>query len=161
LDIHVYWNILTMHGPLNVKSPNNTSKWQMGFNSVFKGLTGLCTWGGGETCRLCLNSCVLWRQVMKFCYVLWSIADGFQKIFIMGRVTVQFAGRLADALGLTATSQVPSTQCIYFYFSYCCLQSDTMSLHRNNRRAFITNTECVYCAVRADCLYSTEIQFSL
>jgi hypothetical protein len=26
LDIHVYWNILTMHGPINVKSPNNTSK---------------------------------------------------------------------------------------------------------------------------------------
>jgi hypothetical protein len=39
LDIHVYWNILTMHGPINVKSPNNTSKWQMGFNSAFKGLT--------------------------------------------------------------------------------------------------------------------------
>jgi hypothetical protein len=38
LDIHVYWNILTMHGPINVKFPNNTSKWQMGFNSAFKGL---------------------------------------------------------------------------------------------------------------------------
>jgi hypothetical protein len=32
-----------MHGPINVKSPNNTSKWQMGFNSAFKWLitTGL------------------------------------------------------------------------------------------------------------------------
>jgi formylmethanofuran dehydrogenase subunit B len=40
LDIHVYWNILTMHGPINVKSPNNISKWQMGFNSAFKGLKG-------------------------------------------------------------------------------------------------------------------------
>jgi hypothetical protein len=29
-----------MHGPINVKSPNNTSKWQMGFNSLFKGLMG-------------------------------------------------------------------------------------------------------------------------
>jgi hypothetical protein len=29
---------LTMHVPINVKSPNNTSKWQMGFNSAFKGL---------------------------------------------------------------------------------------------------------------------------
>jgi hypothetical protein len=38
LDIHVYWNILKMHGTINVKSPNNTSKWQMGFNSAFKGL---------------------------------------------------------------------------------------------------------------------------
>jgi hypothetical protein len=31
--------ILTMHVPMNVKSPNNTSKWQMKFNSAFKGLT--------------------------------------------------------------------------------------------------------------------------
>jgi hypothetical protein len=35
----VYWNILTMHGPINVKSSNNISKWQMGFNSAFKGLS--------------------------------------------------------------------------------------------------------------------------
>jgi hypothetical protein len=30
-----------MHGPINVKSPNNTSKWQMGFSSAFKGLTSI------------------------------------------------------------------------------------------------------------------------
>jgi len=36
---NIYWNILTMHGPINVKSPNNISKWQMRFNSAFKGLT--------------------------------------------------------------------------------------------------------------------------
>jgi hypothetical protein len=30
-----------MHGPINVKSPNNISKWQMGFNSAFKGLREL------------------------------------------------------------------------------------------------------------------------
>jgi hypothetical protein len=28
-----------MHGPINYKSPNNISKWQMGFNSAFKGLS--------------------------------------------------------------------------------------------------------------------------
>jgi hypothetical protein len=27
-----------MHVPINVKSPNNISKWQIGFNSTFKGL---------------------------------------------------------------------------------------------------------------------------
>jgi hypothetical protein len=27
-----------MHVPINVKSLNNFSKWQMGFNSAFKGL---------------------------------------------------------------------------------------------------------------------------
>jgi hypothetical protein len=39
--LDIYWNILTMHGPINVKSPNNISKWQMGFNSAFKGLSGV------------------------------------------------------------------------------------------------------------------------
>jgi hypothetical protein len=29
-----------MHGPINVKSLNDTNKWQMGFNSAFKGLNG-------------------------------------------------------------------------------------------------------------------------
>jgi hypothetical protein len=28
-----------MQVPINVKSPNNSSKWQMGFNSVFNGLS--------------------------------------------------------------------------------------------------------------------------
>jgi hypothetical protein len=36
--LDIYWNILTMHLPINVKSPNNISKWQMEFNSAFKGL---------------------------------------------------------------------------------------------------------------------------
>jgi hypothetical protein len=31
-------DILTMHLPINVKSPNNISKRHMGFNSAFKGL---------------------------------------------------------------------------------------------------------------------------
>jgi hypothetical protein len=30
-----------MHGLINVKSPYNISKWQMGFNSAFKGLKKL------------------------------------------------------------------------------------------------------------------------
>jgi hypothetical protein len=40
----IYWNIFTMHGPMNVKFPNNISKWQMEFNSAFKGLTELCVY---------------------------------------------------------------------------------------------------------------------
>jgi hypothetical protein len=31
-----------MHLPINVKSPNNISKWQMGINSAFKGLIAVC-----------------------------------------------------------------------------------------------------------------------
>jgi hypothetical protein len=33
-------DILTMQLPINVKSPNNISKWHMEFNSAFKGLMG-------------------------------------------------------------------------------------------------------------------------
>jgi hypothetical protein len=36
--LDIYWNIFTMHGPMNVKFANNTSKWQIEFNSEFKGL---------------------------------------------------------------------------------------------------------------------------
>jgi hypothetical protein len=38
-----------MHVPINVKSPNNISKWQMGFNSAFKGLNS----GNGEDGQFC------------------------------------------------------------------------------------------------------------
>jgi hypothetical protein len=34
-------DIITMHLPIKVKSPNNISKWQMGFNSAFKGLMNI------------------------------------------------------------------------------------------------------------------------
>jgi hypothetical protein len=36
--LDMYWNILTMHVTINVKSRNIIIKWQMGFNSAFKGL---------------------------------------------------------------------------------------------------------------------------
>jgi hypothetical protein len=39
-----------MHVPINVKSPNNISEWQMGFNSAFKGLT-LFRETGGVRCE--------------------------------------------------------------------------------------------------------------
>jgi hypothetical protein len=35
-----------MHGPINVKSSNNISKWQMGFNSAFNGLMRKKLYGG-------------------------------------------------------------------------------------------------------------------
>ena len=42
-----------MHGPINVKYPNNISEWQMGFNSAFKGLKGLFKkWNGTVWNRL-------------------------------------------------------------------------------------------------------------
>jgi hypothetical protein len=42
-----------MHGPINVKSLNNTSKWQIGFNSAFKGLMyNVCIEDGAERLNL-------------------------------------------------------------------------------------------------------------
>jgi hypothetical protein len=46
----IYWNIFTMHGPMNVKFPNNTSKWQMEFNSEFKGLSQMTTQSDEYAC---------------------------------------------------------------------------------------------------------------
>jgi hypothetical protein len=40
-SVPVIFEPLTMHGPIKVKSPNNTIKWQMGFNLAFKGLNKL------------------------------------------------------------------------------------------------------------------------
>jgi hypothetical protein len=40
-----------MHVPINVKSPNNISEWQMGFNSAFKGLIYTCARHEGNTGR--------------------------------------------------------------------------------------------------------------
>jgi hypothetical protein len=37
--LDIYCNILPVHGSINVKSPNNPRKWQMGFNSAFKWLS--------------------------------------------------------------------------------------------------------------------------
>jgi hypothetical protein len=45
-----------MHGPINVKSPNNTSKWQMGFNSAFKGLIRIELW---ETSDILCDNIIL------------------------------------------------------------------------------------------------------
>jgi hypothetical protein len=49
-----------MHVPINVKSPNNTSKWQMGFNSVFKRLTEFAT------CTVIIPKCLKYANVTLF-----------------------------------------------------------------------------------------------
>ena len=51
-----------MHVPINVKSPNNISEWQMGFNSTFKGLRALHT---EAKIRFRLPFGFLWRDFRK------------------------------------------------------------------------------------------------
>jgi hypothetical protein len=49
-----------MHGPINVKSPNNTSKWQIGFNSAFKGLSSVLR------TLLCIRSLELKERLLQW-----------------------------------------------------------------------------------------------
>jgi hypothetical protein len=59
-----------MHGPINVKSPNNTSKWQMGFNLAFKGLILTCWLYSSILPEVVLN--VVANDVRNVCYKLQS-----------------------------------------------------------------------------------------
>jgi hypothetical protein len=59
-----------MHLPINVKSPNNISKWQVGFNSAFKGLKDQCFWAR----VLILNS-------VYYTFVKYVIFIDFEKAF--------------------------------------------------------------------------------
>jgi hypothetical protein len=57
-----------MHLPINVKSPNNISKWQMGINSAFKGLKNswqFCLHPYSEWILICNAACSLWLSCLK------------------------------------------------------------------------------------------------
>jgi hypothetical protein len=68
--VRILLDILTMHVPINVKSPNNISKWQVGFNSAFKGLNPSAFVGPSNnfTPLLC-NLNAISSQKPHFCYV--------------------------------------------------------------------------------------------
>jgi hypothetical protein len=51
-----------MHGPINVKPPNNTSKWQMGFNSAFKVLREAPVRGTSRQTACTGSPCVRWCE---------------------------------------------------------------------------------------------------
>jgi hypothetical protein len=66
-------DIRTMHLTINVKSPNNISKWHIGFNSSFKGLR-ICNeraWTG-----------FIWLETIKTVANLWKLwwNSGFYKM---------------------------------------------------------------------------------
>jgi hypothetical protein len=58
--------VLTMHGPINVKTSNNISKWQMGINSAFKGLSFVFK-------RLIRRLVIIICQVLKNCKIRSSV----------------------------------------------------------------------------------------
>jgi len=57
-----------MHVTINVKSPNNISEWQMGFNSAFKGLT-MSLYGIRRLVLLVEVRCVLCEVGAEYLYL--------------------------------------------------------------------------------------------
>jgi hypothetical protein len=89
-----------MHGPINVKSPNNTSKRQMGFNSVFKGLKmkapqHVDTW---ETTQTRFAS----RKTWKLINFLWELQIVFY--VCLWRVNWLLAWRMIKSLQMSRKS---------------------------------------------------------
>jgi hypothetical protein len=68
-----------MHGPLNVKFPNNTSKWQMEFNSAFKGLKQFSCASVGDK-NLIISRCAV--RLWKFYERCFIHSDIFRETFI-------------------------------------------------------------------------------
>jgi hypothetical protein len=62
---------------MNVKFPNNTSKWQIEFNSAFKGLNML------HTLRFFSLKCRLFHNATFFgLYIIHTLHTGWAKIWI-------------------------------------------------------------------------------
>ena len=51
-------------------------------------------------------------------------------------------------------------QCVFMYFVWIWEQTVIISLYNINWQVFITETECVYCAVRTGSLYTASLTFS-
>jgi hypothetical protein len=86
--LDIYWNILKMHGPINIKSPNNTSKWQMGFNSEFKGLTDYTSFYKNELCikfRKMINPVLVSLKCSTWSYWVLSTRMSTQEYHPKGR----------------------------------------------------------------------------
>jgi len=85
-----------MHGPINVKSPNNISKWQMGFNSAFKGLIKMRNYLEMNTFSL----------IISFLYTKYSHSQAASKFTYFG----------ASEKLLKGTTEFVMSVCL----SFCC-----------------------------------------
>jgi len=97
-----------MHGPINVKSPNNSSKWQMGFNLAFKGLNSNEVMTVGEVnahyilslvthllCQWRIQNITINHSVSSAVSIHWSLVYG-----------LKFANHI---LNITPTNDSPLT----------------------------------------------------
>jgi hypothetical protein len=71
-----------MHLPINVKPPNNINKWQMGFNSAFRGL--ICK---EKLMKLRVEiEFMTFPPVLFFCKVFLRVKDRNKQIKLFGAV---------------------------------------------------------------------------
>jgi hypothetical protein len=81
-----------MHVPINVKSPNNISKWHMGFNSAFKGLTS-CT--AHEHWNTATDKCSLRTRMQGMCDALT-----LRMVVCWRRFGTRYRSHLSGSIGL-------------------------------------------------------------
>jgi hypothetical protein len=149
----IYWNIFTMHGPMNVKFPNNTSKWQMEFNSAFKGLM----WSiivqcfqqnmepapsAGLPGSVYLISCsVIWAVSLTLFYLkaysyAWTI---FQKSTVsLGAVLYGTGSRRKFLLSINMKHS-ENTECFYCEINRYCLCVSKLWNNVQRRRVLLWN----------------------
>jgi hypothetical protein len=101
-----------MHVPINVKSSNNISKWQMGFNSAFKWLMFCWTWGNtGQNSSSTLFSLRRVASYSRCCTWLLPCCKELIKSVCQIWVTLLLniiCGNLRHIYRLTRSGPVPS-----------------------------------------------------
>ena len=101
-----------MHVPINVKSPNNISEWQMGFNSAFKGLMF-------SLVIIFFPSCTI--HVTKACdsYSLYFFSHLYTNLNSIAIYFRFFSSLLQFALLNAGTSITHGGQTDRFYYTAC------------------------------------------
>jgi hypothetical protein len=104
-----------MHGPINVKSPNNTSKRQMGLNSAFKGLNDTRTF---------LRVTLIFSCFMFFCTVHYDTI--MQKNQRMHNFINQYFISEVSYLFRTSWVQPQEDSCICSMVCFTCIGLSSM-----------------------------------
>jgi hypothetical protein len=79
------------------------------------------------------------------------------KIFVFYREKLQEQWSLYVPPGLTLSNSTFFPHSVFMCFVWISEQTAIISLHNINWLVFITETECVYCAVRTECLHVIRV----